>query len=445
MDRRTYKGILEELNFYKNESNLDDKDKEKANRMIKILESTCKFDSIIHNKYINNALNSLKLTIETKINSLNDRKNEIVSKSNNYSFDFGSKEIEEINYKIKNYLNLLNELEYLYICELEKDTSYNENDALNIYNECVESIKSQRNEPIKFYGRELAEYTFLNDKTVPKFFEYISDIEIVSKIYNYITADSENLDITTNIVNIGCDIDLYLKKISRLNFVKNNIKYIDLYNRLQESTKKDINYIIEKSTICDTYKEKMSNRNKNRILKRKAFDFFYSSTLNSIQTLESRIDKRYFEQLKKEKQLDKYRKYFEKNNFNENDIINCAWLDIDTINSEINKYNRLIEDKNVILQTYIDELNKDNNEFFNNYETVKNIILYICNNNSNKLSIYIMYLINNMIEIIDSNVKKDNYDDYMTNDVIRNFKETVNKKIIEIDSYGKEKVKIKTR
>ena len=444
MKIKSYKEILEELEYYKNDSNLNEKDKDKVSKMIDILKSTGDFNSILHNKYIDDAFDSLKNSIIIRIDKCNERKKEILLKNKNYIFDFGSKEIDEINSKMHKYTNLLNELEYLYIRELEKVTSYDDNNSFNLYNECIKSINSQKNSSIKFYGNELKEYVNIDSSNTSKLSDYLSNIDIISKIYNYITKN--NLDIITNIVNIGSDIDNYVEKINKLLFIRNNMKNIEIYNRLQESSKKDINYIIEKSTTCDQYKLKLSNRDKRLLLKNRAFDIFYKSTVKNIKKIENSIDKRYSEQLRKDNQLSKYRKYFEKNNFSESDIINCAWIDIDTINSEIDKYNSIIDEKNMLLQEYIDKLSIDsNNEFYNDYETVKNIILYICNNDSNKLSIYIMYLINNMIEIIDPKTKKDIYNDYMANDVIRKFKEVVNQQIKEIDNYGNYKIKIKTR
>jgi len=110
MELKSYNEIIEELNFYKNDSKLDKKDKDKANKMIDVLKSTCNFNSIINNKYIDNALDSLKLLIENRIIKCNEIKKEIIFKSSNYSFDFGSKEIDEINIKIMKYTNLLNNL-----------------------------------------------------------------------------------------------------------------------------------------------------------------------------------------------------------------------------------------------------------------------------------------------------------------------------------------------
>lgn len=426
---KSYQEILEEFHYFKNDTSLDKEVKEKVDRMQKILISICTYYSLLDNKYIKDVIDDLSNKINSKINEYTDDSNKILYKMKNYSFDFGNKTYDEINHKIIEYKKLLSNLFYIYIDVLSKECNYNFVDTIRLYNDCVNEINSNNN--INFLDKNLHEYTNTNIQK-----------DLISKLYSYI-SNKDFVNNFTNIVRLKNEIDQYAKLISKLKFVKNNRKFIELYVTVKESSSKDLDYIIDKSSICDSLKEKLLDRKQNKILSKRIFDIFYSKTINRLDIEEGYIDKRHIEYIKKEEYLSKLSSYFMKNGFNSEEILNYLWLDNEMIDSKINEYNNKIEQYELLLNSYIDKLSDDDKELYNNhYSTIENIISNICSNPSNMINIYILYLINNIDDIINFN-KLNCYDDYKANSIVGKYKQYCNSLIADINLYKSNNYKTK--
>ena len=431
MISKTYKDLIQEFHYFKEESKLDSNSKERINRLEKILTSTMDYYSTIDNKYIEDVKNSLITKINSNLNACIINKKRILSEMDNYSLNFGNIKLDEMEYRINEYNNLLKELDKLYIEILIDETNYNNQDIINLYNECIDSINNNKDNT-DFLGSSLHNYS--NDNY---------QIKLISKLYSYI-SNKEFISTFSYIIKLKNSIADDRKNITKLNFIKKNKKYIELYDSMSNSSSLDLNYIIEKSYVCDDLKSKLNDREKNKLLRKKVFNIFYTRILKNLDNEEKDIDKRHKEYKKKENYLSKLSCYFKKNEISMDEIINSIWLDSDMIDNKINNYKNDIKEKELLLEDSINKLSNEDRELYDNhYISIENIITSLCNKPSNMINIYILYILSNIDNII-SNNKKECYNDYKTNNIVAEYKNKCTNRIIEIDSHNSIQ-KIKTR
>ena len=126
--------------------------------------------------------------------------------------------------------------------------------------------------------------------------------------------------------------------------------------------------------------------------------------------------------------------YFSKNGFKVEELLNYLWIDNDMLDTKIINYKNDIQEKELLLVDYINGLSdRDRDLYFNYYDTIENIITTLCNNYSNMVNIYILYILSDLNNIIKNN-KEICYDDCKTNDIVSKYVSDCNNKMIEIDT-----------
>ena len=187
MINKTLKELKQEFHYFKTESKLDSNSIERINRLEHVLTTSLEYYSSIDNKYILAAKKELLNKINSNLKVCMINKNRILSEMDTDRLDFGNTKLDAFERRIEEYNIFLNNLDKLYTDTLASETNYNQQDMTNLYNDCVTSINSKK-ENIKFLGKKLDEYSASSNqnKLISKLYSYISDKEfIISNAFSF--------------------------------------------------------------------------------------------------------------------------------------------------------------------------------------------------------------------------------------------------------------------